>query len=520
MELLFLVFLATYAGVLAYAVASLVKAEKTGLEQPSAFVKYSRHSAAKLRVFGRVLRMTLANTTTVLIVLCLMVSSLIAAAAYSERRAEFVQSIDEPVREPLVLVKMSAAMRMRDVLSTLGPLIERSESATYLYRVTLERGTSVEGLPGIKWVFIGVEGGLLSELGISKGELLTGCETLQPQVQLPLGPRVRCAQGRLRELRAAPLETLLPVLGYIGTEPITPSLDLVVVSDIDTIVKILGLEEPLVTDVLLVGVELERDTVEKLPELLNADALHYYRGTAVLIVGSARIITREAATSMLLVTFSCATIAAAAYRSLLPEFRAVHERLHYVGLPLWGTTITLLTHVAVSVSLGTTASLVLASHFLSVRQALASASVSLLSGFLAALTLTRGLGAETTRYGSYTPVFERHELVIPAGAVGDLNELVKIVREAIASNEFFELEEFEYKRWENEVVVYCRASFREMWGVFLSGLISITCSKDIVRLFIETSVSSVEELSERVNESVRSLFVSRLFGRLRVLVRE
>ncbi|MEM4775268.1 MAG: hypothetical protein QW489_02770 [Sulfolobales archaeon] len=109
--------------------------------------------------------------------------------------------------------------------------------------------------------------------------------------------------------------------------------------------------------------------------------------------------------------------------------------------------------------------------------------------------------------------------MFPITKIGKPSDLVNIVREAIETNEFFELEEFEYKSWEKEIVVYCRANFKEMWGVVLSGLIAITpLDGSMVKVFIETDVSSVEEISESINNSVRALFVSKVVGKLRTLL--
>lgn len=520
MNLLFMIFLTVYVGVLAYTAINLYKSREIGIELPPAAVRrHARHSATKLRVFGRMLKITLLNITTTLILLSIITSSLIAAAAYSDIRTEFTQSLEEPVQKPTTLIKLSEPVLKHDVVVALSPTLEKAESVTYLYRATLERGVSIEGLPGIKWVIIGIDGELLSELNISKGEIVTGCQTFSNQTWHLVGLKTKCAQDFLYKLRITPLETLLPVLGYIGMEPITPSLDLVVISDIETITRILNFEGPLVSEVVLTGAEMDQNIMKRILETLDVDTLQHFSNSTVLILGSVRIMTQEAAISTLLVALSCVIVVAAAYRSLLPEFKTLNERLHYVGLPLWGATITLLMHIAVAVSLGAVISSVLASYLFSTRQAVISIMVSLFSGFLAALTLVRELGTGTISYGSYTPTVERHELIFPLKKVGKPENLVDVIRRTIETNEFFELEEFEYRLWENEVVVYCRANFKEMWGVVLSGLIAITpLDGNAVKVFIETDVSGVEEVSENIANSIRALFVSKLIGKLKILL--
>ncbi|MCS7099209.1 MAG: hypothetical protein NZ925_02540, partial [Sulfolobales archaeon] len=180
--------------------------------------------------------------------------------------------------------------------------------------------------------------------------------------------------------------------------------------------------------------------------------------------------------------------------------------------------ITLLMHVAVVTSLGSAISLVLVLHLFSVRQAVISVTASLLSGFLALLALLREVGAGTARYGSYTPIVERHEVVFSIKKVGELKNLVSIVKEAIQSNEFFELEELEYRHWQNEIVIFCRANFKEMWGVALNSLIGITVLGEMIRMFIEADISSVEDISESMNDSIRALYVSKLIGKLKTLL--
>ncbi|MDW8010337.1 MAG: hypothetical protein RMH84_01925 [Sulfolobales archaeon] len=518
MELVFIVFALTYIGIAAYAATRVLKTWRGSIElSPPLFRQYVRHSMTKMRVFGRVLRITLLNITTALIVTCIVTSSLIAAAAYSDTRMEYVQNLGEVVEDPVALVKLSEPMKLRTADETVDSLV-RDGRAMYLYRAVLEKGIKIEGLPEVKWVVIGVDGDILSRLNISEREILTGCRDFRNESIYTIGFRVRCIQNSLRRFKITPLETLLPVLGYIGLEPIVPSLDLVIVSDIFTVSEILGFEEPLVTDILLVGRVVTRSTIEGLAEVLNVESLQYYSGSEVLIIGAVRVMTLEAAVSALFVVLSSVIIVAVAYRSLLPEFKVVHERLHYVGLPQWGTSITLLMHVAVVTSLGSAISLVLVLHLFSVRQAVISVTASLLSGFLALLALLREVGAGTARYGSYTPIVERHEVVFSIKKVGELKNLVSIVKEAIQSNEFFELEELEYRHWQNEIVIFCRANFKEMWGVALNSLIGITVLGEMIRMFIEADISSVEDISESMNDSIRALYVSKLIGKLKTLL--
>ncbi|MCX8184461.1 MAG: hypothetical protein RMI56_06265 [Sulfolobales archaeon] len=520
MDAVFAVFILAYVGIAIYVLVNVLKTWRASVELvPSSLQRYTRHSMTKIRVFGRILKITLLNITTLLILISIVTSSLIAAAVYSDEVTEYIQEVDEVVGSPSVLIKLSEPTRKQSIAAIIHSHVEDVESTVYLYRVILDRGIRIEGVPEVKWVVIGIDGELLSKLNISEGEILTGCRDLQKGEYISTAKfKIRCSQNSISRFKIAPLETLLPVLGYIGLEPVVPSLDLITVSDIPTAMKILNLEEPLVTDVLVIGRTITRSTVEKLVDVLNVNTLQYYFNDKVLILGSARVMTLEAAVSTLLVILSCVIIVAVAYRSLLPEFKAVHERLHYIGLPQWGTSITLLMHVAVVTSLGSATSSMLISHFFSVRQVVISAVVSLLSGFLALLTLVREVGAGTTRYGSYTPIVERHEVVLPIKKVRESRNLVDIVREAIESNEFFELEEFNHKHWENEVVVFSRANFKEVWGVTLNCLIGITVLNGMIRMFIETEVSSVEDISESINNSIRALFVSKLIGKLKTLL--
>ncbi|MEM4621671.1 MAG: hypothetical protein QW130_03205 [Sulfolobales archaeon] len=520
MDSVFLVFSATYLMVLIYAIINLAKTKNASMELPPiALQRYTRHSATKLRVFGKVLKITLLNITTLLILLCIVTSSLIAATAYSDKRTEFIKTIEESVQVPTILIKLSNPVSKQEVTKSLYPVVEKAESVSYLYRVTLDKGISIDDLPGVKWVAIGVDGAMLSKLNISEREILTGCQAPPQASHYSSRFKITCIQDSTHRLKITPLETLLPVLGYIGIEPITPSLDLVIVSDIETIAELLNLKAPLVTDILLTGKNVGRDAVEKVLEVLDVDTLQYFFNTTALIIGSARVMTLEASISTLFVVVSCAIVVVIAYRSLLPEFKTISERLHYIGLPPWGTTITLLMHVTVAVSLGALTSSTLASYLFTTRQAVISTTVSLISGLLAALTLLRELSTGTTSYGAYTPTVERHELVFPITKIGRPSDLVSIVREAIETNEFFELEEFEYRSWEKEVVVYCRVNFKEMWGVILSGLIAITpLDSNMVKVFIETDISSIEEISESINNSIRALFVSKVIGRLKTLL--
>ncbi|MEM1707695.1 MAG: hypothetical protein QXQ86_05495, partial [Sulfolobales archaeon] len=168
MDSVFLVFSATYLMVLIYAIINLAKTKNASMELPPiALQRYTRHSATKLRVFGKVLKITLLNITTLLILLCIVTSSLIAATAYSDKRTEFIKTIEESVQVPTILIKLSNPVSKQEVTKSLYPVVEKAESVSYLYRVTLDKGISIDDLPGVKWVAIGVDGAMLSKLNIS-----------------------------------------------------------------------------------------------------------------------------------------------------------------------------------------------------------------------------------------------------------------------------------------------------------------------------------------------------------------
>jgi len=514
----FYIFIAVYITAAAYAFASVLKSRVGAVELPPEVLSQRvKHSATLLSLLGRILRITIVNLTTFLILASIVAASLMAAMAYGETRTELVEAIDEAVPGHLVLVKLSKPTSRYVVESALRPLlVEKVALVSYLYRVILERGLRVDGLPGVRWVIVGVDGPLAHRLNIAPDTLITGCAGQETPPGNMTGLKIVCAEPSLQKLKIAPLETLLPVLGYIGTEPLTPSLDMVLISRLETAVKVLNLDDALVTDVLMEGLPLSREAMEEMLTKLNVDVIYYYHATTVLVVGSAKIITVDAVISTLLTVLSCAILVAIAYRSLIPEFKAINEKLRYVGLPQWGIAATLTMHMLLSALLGTVTSATLTYFTLSMKQAAVSAAVSMLSIAIAAITLLREVGTGTLSYGAYTPAPDRYEMVLPAQKVGSLRRMVDMIRRAIETNEFFEVESVSDKLWDHEAVVYFRVAYREMWGISLSGLIGITSVNSMVRLFIEVDVSSIEELSENVYNSIRALFISKLVGEMRV----
>jgi len=520
MEVVSLVFTVAYLTVLILVVVLLLKGRKgIELHVPTAFRTYQRLSSTRFIVFGKILRITTLNFATAIVFLCLVLSAVIAAATYAERSAEVVQHLTAYVDRPVAIVKLAKPYSENLVIEILTQVLPKNTSLTLLYRSVLDKGLIVEGVPGVKWVVVGISGSLAEALNLTYGHILTGCRGNYTEVWVAqLRTYVRCFDEALFKLKLAPLEPLLPVLGYLGTEPITPSPDMVLLSDTRTIAKVLNVGDVLVTDIV-VGGSVELNQVRRLTELLEVDSLYYYCGNLVIVVGSAKVITTEALISAVLVLLSCVILVTVAYRSLIPEFRSMYETLLLQGLPPWGMSIAIATHIIMLTALGAATSSVLVHKLFTAKQALFSAVVCLLSGALSLAVISREVRAVTLSYGTYTPVVERHELIIPISESISIDSVVNLIRRAFETNEFFDIEVFEYRSWGREVVVHCRAIYREMWGVTVSSFIGITLLENLVRVFISADISSVEELSESLSNSIKALVVSKVVGSLRVALR-
>lgn len=520
MNLELYIFIATYIIAVIYALVNVLKSRVSAVElPPEALFRRVKHSATLLGLFGRILKVSIVNLTTLLILASIVATSLMAAMAYGETRTELVSEVGEAVPGHLVLVKLSDHVSKHVVESALRPLIVGGETpVTYLYRTSLERGLRIEGVPEIKWVVIGVDGPLARKLNIKPNILITGCvrHGELPRNISSLNLKIECADPSIQKLKITPLETLLPILGYIGTEPITPSLDMVLISDLETIVKILNLDDVPVTDILIENLSLNRDVVGAIMEALSVDVIYYFHASTVLMIGSAKIITVNAMISTLFTIFSCAFLVTIAYRSLIPEFRTINEKLRYVGLPHWGIVATLALHMLVSALLSMVVSATLAYITLSAKQVTITVVVCLLSIAVAAITLIREVKTGTLSYGAYTPAPDKYEIVLPVQKAGSLTRLIEVIKKAIKTNEFFEIENISDKLWDREAVIYFRVAYKEMWGISLNGLIGIVPVNSMIRLFIEVSVSSVEEISEKIYDSIRALFVSKLAGKMKV----
>jgi len=511
------VFVVAYLAVLLLAVVLLLRGRAGAeLHAPTTLRAYQRLSSTRFVVFGRILKITTLNFATVIVLLCFIFSAVIAAATYAERTADVEQYIGTYVDVPIAVVKLAKPYSEDLVTEILTQLMPEGVSITLLYRSVLDEGLVVEGVPGVKWVVVGVSGNLARELNLTYGTILTGCRDAHVEVWVAqLGVYVRCGDETSFRLRVAPLEPLLPVLGYLGTEPIVPSSDMVLLSDTLTIAKVLNLGAALVTDVIVSG-PVELGWVKRLTDLLEVDSLYYYSGNSVIVVGSAKVITAEALISTILVLLSCVVLVTVAYRSLIPEFRSIYETLLLQGLPPWGISVAIATHVSLLTALGAVMSSMLVYRMFTAKQALVSAVVCLLSGAISLAVVSREVGATTLSYGAYSPVVERHELVIPITGKVSIDSVVNLVRKSFETNEFFEVEVFEHKSWGNEVVVHCRAIYREMWGVAVSSFVGITLLENLVKVFVSVDVSSVEELSESLSNSIKALVVSKVIGSLKV----
>ncbi len=324
------------------------------------------------------------------------------------------------------------------------------------------------------------------------------------------------------KLRIVDDEYLIPTQGYIGPKPIFPPLNSVYITSLSRAIKILRLNTTYATEVVisLKGNTSYEVTNKLLDNIANAVNKHEFIERAYLALGNATYAysrTLIPSINSFIIALLTSTISAmviiAILSSLIPELLDLYRKLMIIGLPPWGGRI--IAYIFIFIFIMILGIITLSLIYLgygptSTFNSLITFTIVSLSS-LAYITKVVKV-KELVRSESYIPVRRHYTYVVKSVNVDYVENVVK---NSLVTNEFFDVEEIESKRYRNEVIIHSRLNFRESWGSGMDLNIILSTHDDVVKVYISTYPWGIEEISESMLNTMIALAISKIVGAIK-----
>ncbi len=426
--------------------------------------------------------------------------------------------LDHHYEVPHLVLKISGGSlpNAEDVVSRVSELLDvEFEDVNYSTVLYLEGGASVQGLKNVFYAVIVPEHQILEVVGALRGVCVTSC------IGQAAEDILECVRREdLLTLRVSPVNTLIPAQFYLGSEPVQiPPENVLVCDSLETALALTGGGVEIAGGELVVSVASPHLTVPSREELsklrgeLGAEAVWFVRGSTAVFVSEVVIPTTESVAAALLSSVTSALAAVATYASLVPYLRRLRDKLVTQGLPPWSFSLCVLAHSTLTLIVGGVAGLLIA--YLLLRD-----NLTLLNSVITvALTWVPSVSYVEFKLGGGRHLRirmpERYVLKFRAERSLKVEELVELIKGLIRGLEFFVPAELEVRVFGNEAVIHSRLLFTEGWGSGLDMTVTVVLKDRELSLYLSTNPWGVEEISEKLLESMVSVATSRIVGGVR-----
>ncbi|MEO3993384.1 MAG: hypothetical protein QN229_03625 [Desulfurococcaceae archaeon TW002] len=421
-----------------------------------------------------------------------------------------------------MLARFSVSVNIEDC-STLLRDLGLEGSCTYFYRAVLDQPYQLEKNKKLIYVMIGVENTILKDLGISKE--LPEFSFIYSEVPeesmidyiLINNDRIKTTlihvnSSLLRSYTIFYKTPLIPIQGYVGTEPIIVPLQHVLISTHENVMKVLNYEEPLVTDIVITNLSKLPDPT-RVFELLETQ----YPVTEVAVAGNGqvtyisetRIPTPDSLISAILSSVTASIIIISVFSSTMPYLTELRSKISFMGFQPWAITIIIIGYTLTSIMFPGLITLVYVFVSMGGASTLNSMVTLIISWFASTTYIILRIKPEKLVTEAYMPPTPRYVLMTP---VTDLKKLVELIIKLIKTNEFFTTEEVEWKIEENEALIHAKMNYVDSWGSGIDLTIFINITSGGTYVNISSMIFGVEEVSETMSRSINALAISRIVG--------
>ncbi len=394
------------------------------------------------------------------------------------------------------------------------------------YRAVLDQPYTLERGRELIYVLIGVEDPVLRSLGFR--EVLPDLTFIYSGVVEGFTvDHINTGRG-LAEIRLLPVSSdllknynmfhgtpLVPVQGYIGTEPIIIPLKHVLISSLTNVLKLRGEASVLVTDVVVMGINKYVSPTE-----IYGLVDQHYPVTEVVVAGNAsitylsqvRVPTKDSIISALISSVTASVVIISIFSSTTPYLRELRNRILFMGFPPWAITVIIVGYTLMSILIPGLVTLTCVFIIMGGVATLNSVVTLTLAWVVSTTYISLRVRPEKLITETYVPPIPRYVLMT---SLRDVRGLAEVIVNLIKTNEFFQTEDVELKVNENEAFIHARMDYVDSWGSGVDITIFITLTEGGTHASISSTVFGVEEVSEAMSRSINALAISRIIGGVR-----
>lgn len=517
---IFLVVYLFVALAVGYAALKYVKAESGMIREFKVVIK-----ARLARVVGiyKLSLLILRKSFTYLIILA-TVFSIITSGLNTRYENNLVVVRDPSLTNAshTMFVRFSKPVNVEICLTLLSNLSLESR-CTYFYRVVLDQPYRLERSKKLIYVVIGVEDTILEDLGLDGKlpELSFGYSEVlgepakdfilvnDERIEITL---IHVDSNLLRSYTIFYKTPLIPIQGYVGTEPITIPPQHVLISTHDNVMRLLKIKKPLITDLVVTNLSKPPDTAKAF-EFLEARypvaEVAVAGGGYVTYVSETRVPTPDSLISAILSSVTASIIIISVFSSVMPYLTELRSKISFMGFQPWAMTIIVVGYTLTSIMFP--GLITLAYVFVSMGGASTLNSVvTLVTSWLASTTyIILRIKPEKLVTEAYMPPTPRYVLM---SSITDIRKLVELIVELIKTNEFFTIEEVEWRVDGDEAFIHAKMNYVDSWGSGIDLTIFINVTSERSYININSVMFGVEEVSESMSRSINALAISRIVG--------
>ena len=307
-------------------------------------------------------------------------------------------------------------------------------------------------------------------------------------------------------------ESLFPVLSYIGSHPIKPSIKSIVIMSRDFIDPSVINSDSFRTSIIVLCTDACRinelgKEAEKLMKLGDTDiAFLLINKTAISLSRFTLPTPRSTLIALLAITVAI-VISIAASQALTPRLKEIGEAMLLAGTPTWLIeTSALLSHAILVIASGLVA-LSLSSMYLGSAAGFNSLIAFVLTTISSHYFLRRSVMKITSRLETLplpTDIIIKTPLT--------LEEIAKRIEKALRSDETFEVLESKSMRSDNALLLKFELLYRYAIGIGIELEVILEPHAEGTRILTYANPWSIEDISEKYLTSLSRIVISKVIG--------
>jgi len=424
-----------------------------------------------------------------------------------------------------MLIKFSEPVETK-ACSTLLSNLSLEGLCTYFYRTVLERPYQLEKSRKLIYVVIGVKENMLRDLGLT-GKLQEssfGYSEISEEfvrdlllvddeeIEITL---IRVDSNLLKRYTIFYKTPLIPTQGYVGTEPVIIPLQHVLISTYDNVMRLIGSREQLATDIIVSNLSKAPDPTKTFKFLETR-----YPVTEVAVAGNGyvayvsevRIPTPDSLISAILSSVTASIIIISIFSSATPYLTELRNKVSFMGFQPWAMTVIMVGYTLSSIMFP--GLIALGYVYVSISEtSTLNSLVTLITSWLASTTyIVLRIRPEKLVTEAYIPPTPRYVLM---SSITDVEKIVERIIELIKTNEFFTVEEIDWRIDGNEAFIHAKMNYVDSWGSGIDLTIFINANSERSYINISSAIFGVEEVSESMSTSINALAISRIAGGVR-----